>query len=256
MTDIHYHGGPVVGAKGAAADIVYRNGSAFISYLYTDQISKCFDICENIAFDNGAFSAWRSGKVINWDNFYKWIGKYYDNTKLKFFIIPDVVEGGEEDNDRFISEVPEEYKAKAVPVWHLHESIERLVRLCEQWPRVAFGSSGEYAVVRTKHWHERMQEAFKAIYIDRNLTTKIHGLRMLDGRVLGNYPLDTADSTNLATNIPKWKNVHPQLTKNVLDAGFDIYEVYTHRAAILRGAVESVTPPSIEQWRQQWKSMI
>lgn len=245
---VHFHGGPIVGAKGAAATISYRDGGAFISYLNTDQISKCFEICKEVALDNGAFSAWKQKKTIDWSNFYKWIEKYYDNPKLRFFVIPDVVEGGEEDNDKLISEVPEKFKDKAAPVWHLHESIERLVRLCEQWPTVCFGSSGEYAVTRTKRWHARMNEAFTAIYIDRNLPVKIHGLRMLDGRIVGNYPLNSADSCNLAINIPKYNSVHPQITQNVINAGWDKYEIYTHRAAILRNAIESVRPPTVEEW--------
>lgn len=248
MSAIHYHGGPIFGANGEAATVAYRNGSAFISYIRTDNITKCFEICENVALDNGAFSTWKSGKVIDWQKFYVWLDKYYDNPKMKFFIIPDVVEGGEEDNDKLIDEVPERFREKATPVWHLHESIERLVRLCEKWPRVAFGSSGQYSTTRTVIWHRRMQEAFKAIYIDRKLPVKIHGLRMLDGRILGNYPLDTADSTNLASNVPKWKVMYPQLTENVLASGFSMKEVFTHRTAILRNAIEAVKPPTVEEW--------
>lgn len=248
MKVVHFHGSPIFGAGGAAATVAYRDGGAFISYLRTDNITKCFDICKEICFDNGAFSAWKSGKIINWDLFYKWVGKYYDNPKLRFFVIPDVVDGTEEDNDALINEVPEEYKDKAVPVWHLHESIERLVRLCEQWPIVCFGSSGDYTRIRTERWHKRMEEALRAIYVERDLPVRIHGLRMLDGRVLGKYPLDSADSTNLASNIPKWKVMYPQLTQNILDSGFSMHEVYTHRAAILRNAIESVRPPTVKEW--------
>lgn len=253
MSVIHFHGSPIFGAGGEAATVAYRNGGAFISYLRTDNITKCYDICEEVCLDNGAFSAWKRGKVIDWENFYLWLEKYYHNPKTKFFVIPDVVDGGEEDNDKLISEVPEKFKGKACPVWHLHESIERLVRLCEEWPIVCFGSSGEFATVRTERWHKRMKEAFSAIYIERNLPVQIHGLRMLDGRILGTYPLSSADSTNLASNVPKWKNMYPQLTQNVLDAGFSMKEVFTHRTAILRNAIESVTPPSIEEWIESQK---
>lgn len=254
MSVIHFHGSPIFGAGGEAATVAYRNGGAFISYLRTDNISKCFEICEEICLDNGAFSAWKSGKTINWENFYLWLGKYYDNPKLKFFVIPDVVEGGEEDNDRMIDEVPDKFRGKAAPVWHMHESIDRLVRLCEMWPVVCFGASGEYATIRSAKWKQRMDEAFTAIYVDRNLPVRIHGLRMLDGRVLGSYPLASADSTKLANNIPKYKTVHAQLTKNVLDSGFSLKEVFTHRAAILRNAIEAVIPPTIEEWVASRKS--
>ena len=109
---------------------------------------------------------------------------------------------------------------KAVPVWHLHESIHRLVELCREWPRVCFGSSGEYATIRTDRWHRRMQDAFETIYCKFNFQTQIHGLRMLDGRVLGNYPLATADSTNLACNVPKFNTKYPELTRAIREAEF------------------------------------
>jgi hypothetical protein len=34
------------------------------------------------------------------------------------------------------------------PVWHLHESLDRLRRLCDYTNRVCFGSSGAYATFR------------------------------------------------------------------------------------------------------------
>jgi hypothetical protein len=42
------------------------------------------------------------------------------------------------------------------PVWHLHESLDRLRRLCDYTNRVCFGSSGAYAT-------RRVEEAFNAI---------------------------------------------------------------------------------------------
>lgn len=71
----------------------------------------------------------------------------------------------------------------------------------------------------------------------------IHGLRMLDGRVLGNYPLTTADSTNLACNVPKFKVKYPELTRQILEAdycrGLSEREkkalVLRNRCAVLKG---------------------
>ncbi|MDI5036002.1 hypothetical protein MJM43_30940, partial [Salmonella enterica subsp. enterica serovar Montevideo] len=42
-----------------------------------------------------AFSAWKRGLVIDWQQFYQWLIPYYHHPKLSFFVIPDVVEGGE-----------------------------------------------------------------------------------------------------------------------------------------------------------------
>ncbi len=270
MNIIHFHGTPIWGNKGEVLSASVKNGGAFVSYARPDQINKCLEICKFIGIDNGAFSAWKRGLSIDWDKeFYPWLLKYVFHPKVAFFIIPDVVEGGEEENDRLIEEVPAMVRDKAVPVWHLHESIERLVRLCKKWSRVAFGSSGEYAAIRTDRWHRRMNEAFEAI---KGIDVKIHGLRMLDGRVLGSYPLDTADSTNIASNTPKWMYKYPAIGLHILERsatfndlvekhGFPIpmntykchsksieseidkSELLLHRAAVLRGAIESVIPP-------------
>ena len=252
----HFHGTPIWGDGSGVLRTAIKGGGAFVSYARPDQIEQCLAYSSQIAIDNGAFSAWKRGLVLDWGEFYKWLLCYYHHPKLAFFVIPDVVDGGGEDNDRLIASVPSIFKDKAVPVWHLHEPIDRLVRLCEQWPRVAFGSSGQYGTIRTKAWHGRMREAFVAIYAERDLKTKIHGLRMLDGRVFGAYPLDTADSTNLACNVPKFDVKYPDLTRNVqamesyksLSAYDKKAMVLHHRCAILRGAIESVTPPTVEEW--------
>lgn len=209
-----------------------------------------------VGIDNGAFSAWVRGLKINWSDFYKWLLNYYHHPKVAFFVIPDVVDGGERDNDALINEVPKMFYGKATPVWHLHESIDRLIELCREWPRVCFGSSGEYAAIRTAHWHRRMQDAFEAIYCRHNFKTAVHGLRMLDGRVLGNYPLATADSTNLACNVPKFNSKYPELTRAIQEAEYsrNLTEkelkavILKNRCAILKGAIEAVRPPSVSDW--------
>lgn len=251
----HYHGTPIWGNAGEVHRIAVQGAGAFVSFVRTDQAPACFRRAAAVAIDNGAFSAWKQGVTIDWQKFYRYVSRYYEHDRLAFFVIPDVVEGGEADNDRLIDELPGELRDRAVPVWHLHESIDRLIHLCESWPRVCFGSSGQFAVIRTKAWHARMVEAFGAIYIDRQLTTRIHGLRMLDSRVLGSYPLHSADSTNLACNVPKYKTKYPQLTKAVLEAGYGQEQVLNHRCAILKGAIESVKPPGVNAWVHNYREI-
>lgn len=233
----HYHGTPIWGDKSEVLKVAVKGGGAFVSYARPDQIKQCFEFCDSVAIDNGAFSAWKRGLKLDWTEFYQWLMRYYHNDKLKFFVIPDVIDGDESDNNYLVSRVPSMFAEKAVPVWHLHESIDRIVMLCDRFEKVCFGSSGEYSTIRTKKWHARMNEALTEIYIKRGYKTKIHGLRMLDGRIMGNYPLHTADSTNLACNVPKFKVKYKEL-------GSDLH----CRAAILRAAVESVTPPTIKEW--------
>lgn len=81
-------------------------------------------------------------------------------------------------------------------------------------------------------------------------------LRMLDGRVLGNYPLATADSTNLACNVTKFNSKYPELTRAIQEAEYsrNLTEkelkavILKNRCAILKGAIEAVRPPSVSDW--------
>lgn len=251
----HFHGTPVWGDKGSVHRIAVSGAGACVSHFRPDQLQVSLQYAENVMLDNGAFSFWKNGQKPDWFKFYNDLDEVYDNPKLTFFIIPDVVEGGEADNDSLIRRLPSAFREKATPVWHLHESIDRLVNLCRDWPRVCFGSSGEYAVIRTSSWHSRMTEAFLAIAA-AGLSPMIHGLRMLDGRVLGNYPLTTADSTNLACNVPKFKVKYPELTRQILEADYcrGLTEtekkavVLRNRCAVLKGAIEAVRPPTLEEW--------
>lgn len=260
MSTIHYHGTPIWGGAGAVHKIAVRNSGAFVSYIRRDQLDASLKYAENVAIDNGAFSAWKRKIKINWNDFYKSIDPYYEHPKLSFFVIPDVVDGNEKDNDDLINKLPSHLSKKAVPVWHLHESIDRLIHLCETWERVCFGSSGEYAIIRTKIWHIRMNQAFEAIYCKNNFKTNIHGLRMLDGRVLGNYPLSSADSTNLACNVPKFKVKYPELTQHVLTADYSKklsdkelkLLILKYRCAVLKGAIEKVTPPTALAYKEAY----
>lgn len=251
MGNVHYHGTPIWGNKGEVLKVAIKGAGAFVSYWRHEQINLCLEHADVVAIDNGAFSAWRSGAVINWVEFYKWLELYYYHEKVKFFIIPDVITGTEEENDELIRTVPPEFKGKAVPVWHLEESIDKLVRLCHEWDRVAFGSSGEYKTIRSKKWIARMDEAFLAIK-ESGATVKIHGLRMLDGRVLGNYPLDSADSTNIASNVPKWKEKYPNLGRHIKNripfTKEDEIELKVYRCVCLKNAIESVYPPKLKDW--------
>lgn len=251
----HYHGTPIWGDKGSVHRVAVSGAGAFVSHFRPDQLSESLDYAESVALDNGAFSFWRNGKAPDWSKFYDALAEVYHHDKLDFFVIPDVIEGGEKENDDLIANLPHEFTTKAAPTWHLHESIDRLIYLCYSWPRVCFGSSGAYAVIRTAAWHARMREAFRAIY-HSGARPLIHGLRMLDGRVLGHYPLNTADSTNLACNVPKFKVKYPDLTKQIVEAdycrGLNPEQIKTlvlrNRCAVLKGSIERVTPPSLEDW--------
>ena len=217
---IPYYGLPITPMEAAAAAI--NGGHAFVSFQYPEQIHIALMVAQSMAIDNGAFTAWKGGKPItDWSRYYAWIAELQRYPIFDFAVIPDVIDGDEQANDALVAEWPwgREAKTKGVgaPVWHMHESIERLQRLAREWPRVCLGSSGEFATVGDAKWWNRMAEALNAICDKEGLPiTKLHGLRMLDPDVFSRLPLASADSTNIAQNIgidSAWRGTYTPQSK-------------------------------------------
>lgn len=173
-----------------------------VSFAYKREVDLAHEIGQSVMLDNGAFTHWRQGHgVIDVEAYVEWITPYLDH-KTTWCVIPDVIDGDEDANDEMLLDwmdlgLPPE---QCAPVWHMHESINRLQNLTEMWPLVCVGSSGEYASVYTKKWHTRMHEAFDAICDEQGrVPCKLHMLRGLGigGSV---YPFYSADSTNIARN--------------------------------------------------------
>lgn len=194
---IHYHGGPIT--PETVAIRVWSGRHAFVSVAAPQQIKTAAGACQSFALDNGAFSAWKAKRPPNWPAYYAWCEQWLFHPACDFAIIPDDIEGDEATNDALVGEWPFG-KGPGVPVWHLHESIDRLRRLCDEWPRVALGSSGEFATVGTPLWWQRMAQAMNAVCVNGRPVTKLHGLRMLNPDVFSRLPLSSADSTNVAQN--------------------------------------------------------
>jgi hypothetical protein len=131
-------------------------------------------------------------------------------------LIPDVIDGNEAENDALIEEYRDD--RDGVPIWHLHESMERLRRLVAEHRRVAFGSSGSYAQIGTDSWWHRMGIAMAHCCDSKGRPfTKLHGLRMLDPRVFRKFPFASADSTNAARNIgldSRWEGPYAPPSKS------------------------------------------
>jgi hypothetical protein len=227
---IHYHGLPITPETAAVAAV--SGGHAFVSFRHPSQLALAQTVCQSFALDNGAFSAWRSGcAVSDWRPYYAWVASARCPA-LDFAVIPDVIDGTEAENDALVDEWP--WPGLGAPVWHLHESIGRLQRLCAGvWPRVCLGSSGVFATVGTSRWWGRIGEAMAV-----RGHARLHGLRMLDGAVVSRVPLASADSTNIARNIGidrAWRGTYLPATKEA-------------RALVLRGRIESVHAPA--EWAE------
>jgi len=232
----HYHGGPAT--PETAAVRLYTNAHCFPSFARLDQLALILDVCATMAIDNGGFSAWTSGNPItDWEPFYELIAELHRYPQFDFAVIPDVIDGDEAANDALLEQWPWRKTAPHVgaPVWHLHESLERLERLALTWPRICLGSSGDFATIGTSAWWNRMAEAMDVVCDrDGRPVCKLHGLRMLDPEVYTRFPFASADSTNVARNIGidmKWKGTYLPANKAA-------------RAQVLRERIESQQSPT------------
>ena len=195
---IHYHGSPISG-KREDKHIFYQGRHALVPWFRKDDIEIIAEVCKSFVFDNSAFSIWKRGGALDVAAYTDWVQDWCRHPSFRWALIPDTIEGNERDNDKMVDNWPEHLPG--VPVWHLHESMERLVSLCEEWPTVALGSSGEYSTPNSKVWWTRVEEFMPRICDDKGrAVTKLHGLRMLNPRVFSKLPLTSADSTNAGMN--------------------------------------------------------
>lgn len=230
---IHYHGLPITPMT--AAEVAVRAGHAFVSFAHPGQMGLAVAACQSFAIDNGAFSAWRAGTPItDWTDYYAFAAAAKRQPACDFAVIPDSIEGGEAENDVLLMEWPLPIWFGA-PVWHLHESFTRLEMLTSVYPRVCFGSSGDYAQIGTPRWWRRMHEAMRVICDDAGQPRcRLHGLRMLDPDVFRRFPFASADSTNIGLNIgidQAWRGPYAPPTKEA-------------RTQLMRARIESVNAPS------------
>lgn len=198
-----FHGTPISG-KSDVAVTALTGAFSFISFLRRDDLKRSENVAQGFSVDNGAFSAWKADKPIqDWNTYYQWVETLADSySKFCWAVIPDVIDGDEQQNDALIAQWPDHLQHVGVPVWHMHESFARLVRLCEDWPRVAIGSSGEFARPCSWQWWQRIHAAMHSICdSDGKPPCELHGLRMLNTKITSQIPLTSADSTTLARNL-------------------------------------------------------
>lgn len=195
---IHYHGGPIT--PETCAIKAWTGRHAFVSWAHPQQLELAAGVCQSFALDNGAFSLWKSNKPVDWEDYYQWAGEWLNHPACDWAIIPDVIGGTEEENDKLVVDWPHGHRG--VPVWHLNESPERLERLAADWPRVALGSAAQFDVRRPLACITRLRDVLPRI-CDTNgrPKVKLHGLRMLNPKLVVQLPLTSGDSTSVARNI-------------------------------------------------------
>lgn len=229
---IHYHGGDINPLR--VADAVWRGRHAFVSWERPDQLPLAAAVAQSFALDNGAYSAWTRGVPMDIEGYAAWVRTWMQHPGFDWCVIPDTIDGTEQENAALIGQwrelgVP---FAVSVPVWHLHESFDRLAYLVAAWPRIAIGSSGPYATVGSPGWWRRMDAAMRVLCdAEGRPKCKVHGLRMLNPRIFERLPLASADSTNVA------RNHHREATR---------YRMTNHMAAlVMSGRIEAANSAAV-----------
>lgn len=229
---IHYHGGPIT--PDTCAIKAWKGRHAFVSFAHQGQLGLASEYCQSFALDNGAFSFWKAGKETNWEDYYLFVNKWKNHPGFDFAVIPDVIEGTEQENDALLDLWPFQ-KHQGLAVWHTNESVDRLIRLANEWPYVGIGSSGEYDASNVQKLLGRMKEVLPSILDDnKQPICKLHGLRMLNPKIFNVLPLASADSTNVARNIgidKRWNGAYAPQSKET-------------RTAILVERIESLNSSS------------
>jgi N12 class adenine-specific DNA methylase len=167
--------------------------------------------------DNGAFSMWRRGEGTFTpeavEGFEKWAQGILDRSPQAVAVIPDIIGGTEQENARLVREtnLPSD---RAMPIWHMHESLDYLRWLLEGgFNHLGIGSSGDFKDPGTPEWHRRIDEALAFVkqVEDENgnggVRPRIHMMRAQSQAHL--YPFDSSDSTNVAVNHGRYRETHP-----------------------------------------------
>lgn len=206
---IHYHGTPLTPRR----ELLKMAGKHFcVSFAHGNDADWCLAHGQSVMWDNGAFSLFTQGRAVDWPKFYAWVEPRLGHPH--WAVIPDVIDGGEAENDALLQQWPHPRPLSA-PVWHMHEPIRRLLRLADEWPRVCFGSSGAYWQVGSATWERRADEAFNALAARHSTLPWVHMLRGLS--LCGDrWPFASADSVNVARNF-KDTNTCPERMARVID---------------------------------------
>ena len=103
---IHYHGADI----NPIPALYEMAGRHFcVSFLYPSHVARVHSIGQSVMLDNGAFTAWRKGTKIDWNKYYVWADKWLD-CPTTWAVIPDVVEGGANEQDELIKQWPHSHK--------------------------------------------------------------------------------------------------------------------------------------------------
>lgn len=198
---IFYHGTPIGGSKTDAA-MFLTNKHGLVSFANQGHMEQVAECCSSFVLDNGAFTFWNGGKTPDWDKYYQWVEKWAVHPGFDWHLIPDIIDGSEDDNWRLMFHYHKEAaKFSGVPVYHMHESMGHLERMVSSYRRIAIGSSGQWPSPGTDSWWARIAEIMKVVCdSDGKPRCKLHGLRQMNKAIFTKLPYASVDSCNAGRN--------------------------------------------------------
>lgn len=207
---LHYHGTPIT----PRAKLQRMAGRSFcVSFAHPSDVEWVLSHGQSVMLDNGAFSLHTKEKAVDWHKFYDWVEPKIGGAN--WAVVPDVIRGTVYDNMRLISQWPHRRDCAAV-VWHMHEPLRHLLRLCDLgFGKICFGSSGDFWEVGSMRWEARVDAAFNEL-ARRGPLPWVHmmrGLSMAGGR----WPFASADSVNVGRNFKDYR-ICPDAMARRIDA--------------------------------------
>lgn len=190
---IHFHGTPLTPRE----KLYLLAGRNFcVSFADPRDADVCMQIGQQNLWDNGKFSAYMRGLVIDEAKLFAWLEPRLVHPHRA--VVLDEI-GGDVDMQRAMVKRWPFSRDLSWPVWHLDKPLDYLLELADGWSGLCLGSAGAFWQIGTPAWQSRMDEAFNYLALHRSLMPWVHGLRML-GQAGNRWPLTSADSVNIARN--------------------------------------------------------
>jgi len=208
---IHYHGTPLT----PRAKLYKMAGKHFcVSFAHPHDSEVCMQIGQSVMWDNGAFTTFTQGKEFDTKKFYDWVHPRLGHPH--WAVIPDVIDGTLEQQKERLKDWP--FSADfAAPVWHLGLPTDYLLELADSYPKICFGSSGQFWQVGSPAWEKRCDKAFDALAKYRIHLPWIHMLRGL-AQAGKRWPFASADSVNVARNFKNGNGKCPERMAREIDS--------------------------------------
>jgi len=227
----HYHRTPLADTGQDSARFL-QNRHALVPFHHPEDAPIAFEVCRSVAFDHGSAAISKSGGSLDIENYIRWCEEWHRHPGFDWALIPDSLAGDEDDNDALLRAWPQ--NIAGVPIYHLHEDPERLLRLAADYPLVALGSGARsWSTAGTSGWWGRMAIILDAI-CDPNgrPICKLHGQDMMAPDIFTAMPLASVDGNCAARDEqPSSRFGHYQPPEKMQRATVIADRIETHNSA-------------------------